>query len=125
MTVILTVVSGRVVIYWRQVSLAALSRIIWLNWVGRNVILFGGKNFTQAEPHGHAAWPCWSSWRAQPEQTRLANTPPIFTARLEAETGLATGLRQCGSDQQLALTAERQRSLRRQARRARVLRCRG
>ncbi|WP_417807943.1 GcvT family protein [Thioclava sp.] len=57
--------------------------------------------------------------RASQNMTRLAKYSVDLYRTLEAETGLATGLRQCGSIT-VALTAEREEELRRQAAMARV-----
>lgn len=57
--------------------------------------------------------------RATQNMTRLAKYSADLYSRLETETGLATGLRQCGSIT-IALTSERQEELRRQAAMARV-----
>ncbi|MFW2543085.1 GcvT family protein [Primorskyibacter sp. 2E107] len=57
--------------------------------------------------------------RASNNMTRLAKYSADLYRTLEAETGLATGLRQCGSIT-VALTGERREELRRQAAMARV-----
>jgi glycine cleavage system T protein len=57
--------------------------------------------------------------RASQNMTRLAKYSADLYAKLEAETGLATGLRQCGSIT-VALTAERQEEILRQAALARA-----
>lgn len=57
--------------------------------------------------------------RASQNMTRLAKYSADLYAKLEAETGLATGLRQCGS-MTVALTAERREEIFRQAALARA-----
>lgn len=57
--------------------------------------------------------------RASQNMTRLAKYSADLYAKLEAETGLATGLRQCGS-MTVALTAERREEILRQAALARA-----
>jgi len=75
--------------------------------------------------HMACAGLCWSSLRAKPELTRLANTPPIFPHAGRQKPGLATGLRQCGSIT-VALTGRRQRGVAQSmGAMARVFRCRG
>jgi len=71
----------------RWLTSAALSRIIWLNWVGESVILLERKKLHQRTTGMRQA--LFGTVAPSQNMTRLGkNTPPIFT-HAGAETGLA------------------------------------
>ncbi len=86
-----------------------------LGW--KDIVLLERKKLTSGTTW-HAAG-LVGQLRASQNMTRLAKYSADLYRTLEAETALATGLRQCGSIT-VALTAERQEELRRQAAMARV-----
>lgn len=86
-----------------------------LGW--KDIVLLERKQLTSGTTW-HAAG-LVGQLRANQNMTRLAKYSADLYRTLEAETGLATGLRQCGSIT-VALTGERQEELRRQAAMARV-----
>jgi len=108
--------SARVVIIGGGISGCSVAyHLAKLGW--RDVILLERKKLTSGTTW-HAAG-LVGQLRASQNMTRLAKYSADLYRTLEAETGLATGLRQCGSIT-VALTAERQEELRRQAAMARV-----
>lgn len=108
--------SARVVIIGGGISGCSVAyHLAKLGWT--DVILLERKKLTSGTTW-HAAG-LVGQLRASQNMTRLAKYSADLYRTLEAETGLATGLRQCGSIT-VALTAERQEELRRQAAMARV-----
>tara|TARA_R100000935_G_scaffold12846_1_gene25884 strand:+ start:6363 stop:8813 length:2451 start_codon:yes stop_codon:yes gene_type:complete len=108
--------SARVVIIGGGISGCSIAyHLAKLGWT--DVILLERKKLTSGTTW-HAAG-LVGQLRASQNMTRLAKYSADLYRTLEAETGLATGLRQCGSIT-VALTAERQEELRRQAAMARV-----
>lgn len=86
-----------------------------LGW--RDIVLLERKQLTSGTTW-HAAG-LIGQLRANQNMTRLAKYSADLYSRLETETGLATGLRQCGSIT-VALTAERREEILRQASLARA-----
>jgi len=108
--------SARVVIIGGGISGCSVAyHLAKLGWT--NIVLLERKKLTSGTTW-HAAG-LVGQLRASQNMTRLAKYSADLYRTLEAETGLATGLRQCGSIT-VALTAERQEELRRQAAMARV-----
>ncbi|MGY9037034.1 GcvT family protein [Sulfitobacter sp. M13] len=108
--------SARVVIIGGGISGCSVAyHLAKLGWT--DVILLERKKLTSGTTW-HAAG-LVGQLRASQNMTRLAKYSADLYRTLEVETGLATGLRQCGSIT-VALTAERQEELRRQAAMARV-----
>jgi len=108
--------SARVVIIGGGISGCSVAyHLAALGW--RDIVLLERRQLT-----------CGTTWhaagligqlRASQNMTRLAKYSADLYARLEEETGLATGLRQCGSIS-IALSAERREELSRQAALARA-----
>lgn len=108
--------SARVVIIGGGISGCSVAyHLAKLGWT--DIVLLERKKLTSGTTW-HAAG-LVGQLRASQNMTRLAKYSADLYRTLEAETGLATGLRQCGSIT-VALTAERQEELRRQAAMARV-----
>ena len=108
--------SARVVIIGGGISGSSVAyHLAKLGWT--DIVLLERKKLTSGTTW-HAAG-LVGQLRASQNMTRLAKYSADLYRTLEAETGLATGLRQCGSIT-VALTAERQEELRRQAAMARV-----
>ncbi|WP_392338107.1 FAD-dependent oxidoreductase [Loktanella salsilacus] len=108
--------SARVVIIGGGISGCSVAyHLAKLGWT--DIVLLERKKLTSGTTW-HAAG-LVGQLRASQNMTRLAKYSADLYSTLEAETGLATGLRQCGSIT-VALTAERQEELRRQAAMARV-----
>jgi glycine cleavage system T protein len=108
--------SARVVIIGGGISGCSVAyHLAKLGWT--DIVLLERKKLTSGTTW-HAAG-LVGQLRASQNMTRLAKYSADLYRTLEAETGLATGLRQCGSIT-VALTAERQEELCRQAAMARV-----
>jgi glycine cleavage system T protein len=108
--------SARVVIIGGGISGCSVAyHLAKLGWT--DIVLLERKKLTSGTTW-HAAG-LVGQLRASQNMTRLAKYSADLYRTLESETGLATGLRQCGSIT-VALTAERQEELRRQAAMARV-----
>ena len=108
--------SARVVIIGGGISGCSVAyHLAKLGWT--DIVLLERKKLTSGTTW-HAAG-LVGQLRASQNMTRLAKYSADLYRTLEAETGLATGLRQCGSIT-VALTVERQEELRRQAAMARV-----
>mgnify|MGYP001454725327 FL=1 len=108
--------SARVVIIGGGISGCSVAyHLAKLGWT--EIVLLERKKLTSGTTW-HAAG-LVGQLRASQNMTRLAKYSADLYRTLESETGLATGLRQCGSIT-VALTAERQEELRRQAAMARV-----
>lgn len=108
--------SARVVIIGGGVSGCSVAyHLAKLGW--RDVVLLERKQLTSGTTW-HAAG-LIGQLRASQNMTRLAKYSADLYVRLEAETGVATGMRQCGSIT-VALTAERKEEIFRQASLARA-----
>ena len=108
--------SARVVIIGGGISGCSVAyHLAKLGWT--EIVLLERKKLTSGTTW-HAAG-LVGQLRASQNMTRLAKYSADLYRTLESETGLATGLRQCGSIT-VALTTERQEELRRQAAMARV-----
>ncbi len=108
--------SARVVIIGGGISGCSVAyHLARLGW--RDIVLLERKQLTSGTTW-HAAG-LVGQLRASQNMTRLAKYSADLYRTLEAETGMATGLRQCGSIT-VALTTERQEELRRQAAMARA-----
>ncbi len=108
--------SARVVIIGGGISGCSVAyHLAKLGWT--DIVLLERKALTSGTTW-HAAG-LVGQLRASQNMTRLAKYSADLYRTLEAETGLATGLRQCGSIT-VALTGERQEELRRQAAMARA-----
>jgi 4-methylaminobutanoate oxidase (formaldehyde-forming) len=108
--------SARVVIIGGGISGCSVAyHLAKLGWT--DIVLLERKKLTSGTTW-HAAG-LVGQLRASQNMTRLAKYSADLYRTLEAETGLATGLRKCGSIT-VALTVERQEELRRQAAMARV-----
>lgn len=109
-------VHARVVIIGGGISGCSVAyHLARLGWT--DIVLLERKQLTSGTTW-HAAG-LIGQLRASQNMTRLAKYSADLYTRLEAETGLATGLRQCGSIT-VALTAERREEILRQAAMARA-----